>query len=299
MRFLLLVLIWFLAFFTFFTFITTKFHHYIFPAVVPAALLTGYFLDGIVASTKRVAIAAVLFMVVVMAAMARDLALEPWQLVDLFTYHYKNYKPDYYFPKDLKWHPLMGVVSAVAVALVLLGSLADGWAARRAEGTKNDPAPFVLRLVEPLLDGLALLQNAAAAALGGHRGGRNAGLVAFSLVGGLMIGLFMAQVYMPRMSQHWSQRYLFDTYEENRQPGEPILAYQMNWRGETFYAANQDAQIRDNKKLKEEIAKPGRKFILTETKRFKGLKSAVGKDFSDKLKIINRSNTKWYLVLLE
>lgn len=66
------------------------------------------------------------------------------------------------------------------------------------------------------------------------------------------------------LSHHWTQRDLFWRYYAQRKPGEPIAAYLMNWRGETFYSRNTVKQIRDDTKMKEYISLPGRKWSLVE-----------------------------------
>ena len=51
------------------------------------------------------------------------------------------------------------------------------------------------------------------------------------------------------LSHHWTQRDLFWRYYAQRKPGEPIAAFLMNWRGETFYSRNTVKQIKDNNLL--------------------------------------------------
>jgi hypothetical protein len=36
-----------------------------------------------------------------------------------------------------------------------------------------------------------------------------------------------------------------------------------------------------------------------QTDRFGGMKSALGKDWEDKIKVVDRSNQKWYLVTID
>ena len=38
------------------------------------------------------------------------------------------------------------------------------------------------------------------------------------------------------LSHHWTQRDLFWRYWRQHRPGEPIAAFQMDWKGETFYS---------------------------------------------------------------
>jgi 4-amino-4-deoxy-L-arabinose transferase-like glycosyltransferase len=47
-------------------------------------------------------------------------------------------------------------------------------------------------------------------------------------------------VYMMRVAPHWGQREILAKYYEDRDdPNEPIVAYQMNWKGENFYSSNE------------------------------------------------------------
>jgi hypothetical protein len=66
------------------------------------------------------------------------------------------------------------------------------------------------------------------------------------------------------LSHHWTQRDLFRRYYDYRKPGEPIAAYQMDWKGETFYSRNTVKQIKADSKLIDYIRLPGRKWVLVE-----------------------------------
>jgi 4-amino-4-deoxy-L-arabinose transferase-like glycosyltransferase len=47
-------------------------------------------------------------------------------------------------------------------------------------------------------------------------------------------------VYMVKTAPHWGQREILASYYADRSgPNEPIVAYQMNWKGENFYSGNQ------------------------------------------------------------
>jgi hypothetical protein len=51
--------------------------------------------------------------------------------------------------------------------------------------------------------------------------------------------LWGLDVYLVKTSPHWGQREILDTYYKMRgSPDEPIVAYQMNWKGENFYTGN-------------------------------------------------------------
>ncbi|WNG45176.1 dolichyl-phosphate-mannose--protein mannosyltransferase [Archangium minus] len=100
------------------------------------------------------------------------------------------------------------------------------------------------------------------------------------------------------LSHHWTQRDLFWRYYAQRKPDEPITAFMMNWRGETFYSRNQVKQIREPAKLKPFVAQPGREWALVEHNRLGVLRQAAG---SDKvITVIDRDiNNKFILVSID
>jgi hypothetical protein len=84
---------------------------------------------------------------------------------------------------------------------------------------------------------------------------------------------------MVDLTPHWSQAGLIDRYYRERKNGEePLVAWQMNWKGENFYTGNRvhAFQELDNKALMEWVGKnKGRKtyFLLEHSRleRFKRL----------------------------
>ncbi len=83
------------------------------------------------------------------------------------------------------------------------------------------------------------------------------------------------------LSHHWTQRDLFWRYYAQRKADEPIVAYMMNWRGETFYSSNTVEQFRTgdaNTRMRNLAARPGREWVLVEHNRLNLLRSAVGSD---------------------
>jgi hypothetical protein len=122
---------------------------------------------------------------------------------------------------------------------------------------------------------------------------------------GLMAALFGAWIshhHFNMLSPHWSQAHLFKTYYQEKKGDEPIYAYQLNWRGETFYSRNRVLQVKENganERIKKLVDQPGREFIITEQSRFQTLKGALSPDKRDKLQILDRSNNKFYLCVVE
>lgn len=385
-RFSHFVMLWAVSLFIFFSAMTTKFHHYAFPVTVPVALLIGIWLDKALKSERRISLGLVTAAVLGTLLIGRDLIKEPWQLVDLFTYHYKSYKPSYYFPPVEVWSSAIGVLALVAVLFFVAGVLGDVTAERfrrlqRHAGVSSETSAAVVaqenvaevRFPSPKAALVTTFLFAAGAGTGAWwamgpfarsmgwgkgdklqiglsiggavftalvlavvvglvlSGGKkrpslwesflgvfvrfslgaqvllspgkatgNSGAVLGLLVGGLIFSVFGAQVYLPQMSQHWSQRHLIDHYYAMRNPGEPLISFQMDWKGETFYAHNSEIQIKKKRdKLKKQIQKPGREFVLVQQDRFKTIKSALGKAYADKIHVVDRSNTKWFLVRID
>ncbi|MDX2013136.1 MAG: glycosyltransferase family 39 protein [Myxococcaceae bacterium] len=102
------------------------------------------------------------------------------------------------------------------------------------------------------------------------------------------------------LSHHWTQRDQFWRYYTNRRPGEPIAAFLMNWRGETFYSRNTVKQIKDNANvgMYNYAQQPGRKWALVEHPRLGILKGAVGAD-KTVTQIDKDLNNKFVLVTIE
>lgn len=278
-RFTLLVATWAVLTFVFFTATVTKFHHYVFPLCVPAALLIGRWLDGLCDDERAVSPLLALLAIALLVLMGRDLVAEPWQLIDLFTYHYKSYKPEYYFPPDLEWRVGMGIACFGAALVLGIGAAVD--AARGEAAPPSTRRPWWMH-----------------AFIGGAR--VNGAFVLGAVVAALFFSLFVVQVHFNRASQHWSQRWMFQTYEALKGPNEPIIAYQMDWKGEAFYGKNRDLQVKKNAAdLKKLIERPGREFVVVQTDRFGGMKTALGKEYDDKIRVVDRSNQKWYLVTVD
>ncbi len=211
-----LLVLWFLVAFALFSMMGTKFHHYILPAVPPAAMLAGITLDALLGARtndspavpsfrlghRRAMLGAVtVASALVLALVARDLVTGPQtgatdgaaRFIQLFTYRY-----DRAWPAALSMHPAF--VAFGASGAVVLGALAVPRARRLAS------AAWVVLAVAWCAWGL--------------------------------------YVYLPRASFFWGQRAVIGAYYTHRaSPAEPIVAYQMNWKGENFYTGNRIPQF--------------------------------------------------------
>ena len=122
-------------------------------------------------------------------------------------------------------------------------------------------------------------------------------LIAVALAFAVYCGWF----HWRRLSPHWTQRDLFWEYYHLSSPDEPIAAYQMNWRGETFYSRNTVRQVgrpsAPNASLADFMNGPGqRKWFLVEQSRLNGLRQALG---NARLKVVEARNNKFVLAVAE
>ncbi len=118
----------------------------------------------------------------------------------------------------------------------------------------------------------------------------------------LVFGFWISHYHFNMLSPHWSQYYLWDTYHSEKVGDEPIYAYQLNWRGETFYSRNRILQVKEagaNQRMRALVDRPGREFIITEQSRFHTLRNVLSPDKRDKIRIIDRSNNHFYLCVVE
>lgn len=111
----------------------------------------------------------------------------------------------------------------------------------------------------------------------------------------LLFAGYVSWVHWEKLTPHWTQRELvWSYYHERGSPNEPIIAYYMNWRGETFYTSNTIRQIKDNQHWDDVVAQPGRFWVLVEQSRFAGMKSSV-ESKGRKVKIEDKTCNKFYL----
>jgi 4-amino-4-deoxy-L-arabinose transferase-like glycosyltransferase len=94
----------------------------------------------------------------------------------------------------------------------------------------------------------------------------------------LALAAWMSWVHWPALSQHWTQRELFSRYYALRRDGEPIAAFWMDWKGETFYSRNAVLQVKPgHEALAAQLAqRPGRAWFLVEHFRLNALQQVLG-----------------------
>jgi len=119
----------------------------------------------------------------------------------------------------------------------------------------------------------------------------------------LAFSVWCLDVYIVDLTPHWGQRELFERYyAERKSPDAPIVAWQMNWKGENFYTGNRVAVFvqLDNKELKPwmEKHKGQQAFFVLEHGRLGGFNRLMPGGKSRSL-TTKRENNKFVLVMAQ
>lgn len=125
-------------------------------------------------------------------------------------------------------------------------------------------------------------------------------LFALAAAGTLFFALWFSWSHWVDLSAHWTQRDQFWRYYTRRQPGEPIAAFMMNWRGETLYSRNRVEQFRSGNavaELQSYANRPGRKWALVEHGRLSVVTNALSRH---RVTLVDRDlNDKFVLLTIE
>ena len=247
--------------FALFSFSATKFHHYVMPALPALAVLIGLFIARLLEEGVRPHALALFLGLAFFGLVGRDLASQPRHFLDLFTYNY-----DRPYPEFLITQPLWGL-SGLTVKTAL--GMAFG--------------------LEAVLGIIAMIKRSARGVMG--------------VTSGLALGLalWLSWSHWVSLSHHWTQRDLFWRYWAQSGPAEPIAAFMMDWKGETFYSRNKVVQLGPNNAaadLPRFIAQPGHKWMLLEHNRLNFLRGTIPAEHA--MKTIEPSlNNKFVLVRID
>lgn len=305
----LFVTLWFVCAFTLFTLSSTKFHHYIFPALPAIAILIALFLDRVLEDRGLWGRLTAVVGLALFCTLARDIHQDKQHIRNLMTYKYDRPMPEHlpidpkapvakgsdttweesafwrHTPESLhtilttpafRYETFIGAVSVLGIVLLLLF--------------------FAVKTRAAATVGLALLATA--------------------------MTMWSLNYYMPSLAPHWSQKYLFDSYYDTctrlentpeiqeayrpilaeigleslaRETGysdkivceEDVISWLITWRGETYYSYNEVQPI--EKEAPQflpylEDRNHGEPFyVLIERGKVSGFKSKL-QGYSDKLR---------------
>lgn len=211
--------IWFAVAFALFTMSSTKFHHYIFPAVPALALLAALVIDDLIEGTIEMSTWWPMFLAAagLFALVGFDLVADPQHLKNMFTYKY-----DRQWDTDA-WNPGFQAALRAFVAVGAVGLLFLANSGRRRLVTIG---VIVLALNSFALTGWAL----------------NTYMSTISSTWSQ--GPLWATYYErctrgeapPQAHEMKRERYCIDS----------AISYKLNWRGETYYTMNEVIPIRDD-----------------------------------------------------
>ncbi|MBW2731505.1 MAG: glycosyltransferase family 39 protein [Deltaproteobacteria bacterium] len=246
----LFIAFWFTGVMLLFTLTVTKYHHYILPAIPPAAILIGIYLDDLLKKKAGAVGPALLVAVVTLTVVGIDMVKQPAHWVWMYTYLYNG-----------NWARGVPEGTPILIYTLIFGAL-------------------MLAIIGPKLRKYAIW-----------------GLVATSI----LVGGYVLNWHQVKCAPHWSQKYVLKTYYKLRKgPEEELIAWQFNWRGETWHTAAQVVVSKslDNKKIKKWLKeRVGKKFyFVTERSRFSSLRHMMPTAKSKKtLKIVDDSNVHYVL----
>jgi hypothetical protein len=122
---------------------------------------------------------------------------------------------------------------------------------------------------------------------------------------------FILDKILIELSPHWAQKHVIAAYYSHRKgPEEPLVAWQLYWRGENFYSRNEiydpkkqlaDKTVflgdRNTEKLQQFFTahKGKRIFFVVERVRFEALRGLLPAEARGTLSIVDNSNNKLYM----
>lgn len=223
------VIIWFIAATTLFTLTLTKYHHYILPALPPAAMLIAIYLDELLEGKTRGLALSLITALGVLLVTGWDLFKQPAQWVWMFTYLYE--------PNWAKGAPSGGLILTYALIFGV----------------------FVIAIFFAKIRKAAIWATVLCAAI---------------------FGGYVLNWYQLKVAPHWSQKKVISSYYQQRKSAdEELIAWQFNWRGETWYTGAEVVVSKslDNTAIVQYLKdRPNRRFFfITERGRYPSLRSVL------------------------
>lgn len=263
----LMLTLWAVFTFTLFTLSSTKFHHYIFPAVPACAFLIALTLHDLLSTGRARRIAWILSFTIVgfIALIGWDIIADPQHLKNLFTYKYDR-------KWDSDWNADFQLKLGALTALATLGAITLAARARRARqaGVAMIATAATLMTIFCLWDYMPTISST------------------WSQKG-------VWDLYYERCNRtegppgHDSKK---------RYCHERALTYKLNWRGETYYTQNEVIPIRKDEEFKYFLEwNKGRPFYaIMEKSRYATFKSRLNAEFKGKSCELETRNIKFALI---
>ena len=262
----LMIVIWMVVAFTLFTLSSTKFHHYIFPAMPAIGILLALLIDDALNREFSRPWPLFLLAIPIMGMLAWDILSDPQIFKNLFTYKYDRKWKNAAWDADFR-HSMFWILIPMFIGAILLLS----------KKTIPKRAGFLLTS----LGGLAL---------------------ALFCLNSYMPNISNTWSQKGLWDYYYAHCTKLDT-PAGKDPRktyckEPAVSYKLNWRGETYYSQNQVVPIRDDddftfflKNLGE-----GTFYGIMEAGRFSGgFRRKLPQKYKDKSCIVYNENMKFVL----
>jgi 4-amino-4-deoxy-L-arabinose transferase-like glycosyltransferase len=307
---------WLLSSFVLFSAMMTKYHHYILPAIIPAGMLIGIALSQWWGPKRPaatvLAVTAGLCMIAGIAWLTGDpRGVVPAEGMHLEDWVLRQAEPGWGYAllglgaalaalarRDLGqaettlapsgWGAALGVALLLGACVVAFVGRDLTWATvARPQGNERLIHLFIYNYgrlwpehldYRPILTGFAVAAGVTTAA-SAFRSWRPVATRALVGVAVAFCGWGL-NVYMVDVSHHWGLRDLSQRYYDLRDSAdEPLVAWQMNWKGENFYTGNRVYVFAetDNKRIQKWLEQnEGRKaYVVLERKRLAGFRKLV------------------------
>ncbi len=332
------LLLWFTLAFSLFTISLTKFHHYILPAVPPIAFLTGVLIDRLLPSPAPSGKPLVFYLGSMAASalllLGGALSFFPASVLGsvpppaasvlaatvclaggayLFVLAMRRWPAPTLAPESDGYGRAVTAAFSVAAAVVIVLVGRDLASVEDPEGPARITylASYNYARLWPLsLDfrgvfgAVTLVSALGTLSLVVPRLRHHAAILLTCV--GVWAGVWRLDVYLLRAAPHWGQREtILEYYRKRRGPEEPLIAYQMNWKGENFYTGNHTpAFISSGAKFKTWLGEEREKgtrvvYVTTEHSRESGLKTEFGTITSYSRLTTPEQNNKFFLARIE
>ena len=253
--------VWFVFAFALFTLASTKFHHYIFPALPALVFLVALFLLDILKERGVLGRLTALVGIIFFVAVSLDIKDEPQQIRNLMTYKYDRPMP-----------ASLPIDASATINAKSETTWQESTFYKHTDPTLQAILNTDFFRYERFIDFLLILGLVAFGLFFFHRT-RGHGLAVLAVLS-VMLSMWSLNYYMPSLSPHWSQKYLFDAYYDTCTPipndeetdrayqpllaqmglgsvsdylraetkkvcDEDVIAWRITWRGETYYSFNE------------------------------------------------------------
>jgi len=217
----LYVFVWFFISYLVFTLAKTKFHHYIFPALPPMALLIGKSLVRYVRRPGMVVRVGALLALGLFVGLTYNLSRDQQLFRNLFTYKYDRRLPEH-LPVDAAAHTTEQQGARCSEdpdcgpheSCLDDGTCSRDWSSSQFYAHTTDSVRWLLNQTPLLYDTFVIIIGVAGALglmLFFFRRTRWLGVGGLLLLGMVQTGWGLSH-YLPSLSPHWSQKYVFEDY---------------------------------------------------------------------------------------